>query len=333
MSSGDVFGVLDEDTRSLLAPQDHPREIDPMLAHLEHEPFDDPDWIYERKLDGVRLVLHRDGGKVRLRTRNHEPREGAFPEIAEALAGLDVDDVVLDGEVVAFDGPRTSFSRLQGRMGLTDPEAALATGIAVYCYVFDVLHLAGHDVSALALRDRKRLLKSAIAFEDPLRFTPHRNAKGLALLDDACRRGWEGLLAKDATSSYVFGRSRSWRKFKCENRQEFVVGGFTEPKGERIGLGALLVGYHEDGALRFAGKVGTGYDNETLRALRDRLDGIERDESPFTDQRGGGDTHYVEPRIVAEVAFSEWTHLGRLRHPRYLGLRDDKDPDTVVREG
>lgn len=328
----DALARLGPDAHSRVRTARHPDRVEPMLATLEHEPFDDPDWIYERKLDGVRLVLHRDGDEARLRTRNGEPREETFPEIADALRRLATDDAVLDGEVVAFSDGRTSFSRLQGRMQLRDPDAARATGIAVYCYVFDVLHLEGRDLTGLALRDRKRILRAAIDFRDPLRFTPHRNAEGRARLEEACRRGWEGLLAKDATSTYVHGRSRSWRKFKCEGRQEFVVGGFTEPEGERVGLGALLLGYHEDGALRLAGKVGTGFDRETLRELRDRLDGLERDTSPFAQAPRGRGVHHVEPRVVVEVAFTEWTHLGRLRHPRFLGLRHDKDPADVVRE-
>ncbi len=335
------FGVLDDGARGLLEPADHPEQVGPMLAELEHDPFEegselfDDRWVFERKLDGLRLLLHRDGDSTALWTRNHERRDGHFPELVEALAELGPADVVLDGEVVAFEGGLTSFSRLQGRIGIADPDEARASGIAVYCYVFDVLHLAGHDTRRLGLRDRKRLLKHAVGFEDPLRFTPHRTGDGPARLAEACEAGWEGLIAKDATAAYRAGRSRSWRKLKCQASQELVVGGFTDPQGERTGLGALLVGYHDqpgDGRLVYAGKVGTGYDQQTLRSLRDRLDDLETDQPPFEDPPDGPGVHFVAPELVAEVGFTEWTHRGRLRHPRYLGLRDDKDPADVVRE-
>ncbi len=184
-----------------------------------------------------------------------------------------------------------------------------------------------------ARRDRKALLRGAIDFEEPLRFTPHRDEEGEAYLEEACGKGWEGLIAKDAGASYVYSRSRKWLKFKCVHRQELVVGGFTDPGGSRKGFGALLLGYHEDGDFVYAGKVGTGFDDETLEWLRGKMDDIEVDEPPFDDgDPGEKGEHFVKPELVAGIGFTEWTSDGELRHPRYLGLRDDKDAKDVVRE-
>ena len=250
------------------------------------------------------------------------------------MARQDCEDFVADGEIVAFAGRLPSFSRLQGRMQIDDPEKARRTGIAVYLYLFDLVHLDGHNTTALPLRARKRLLGRALSFGDPIRRLAHRNRDGEALFADACKRGLEGLIAKRADAPYQPGaRSRDWLKFKCSREQELVIGGFTAPRGSRSDFGALLVGYNEDGVLRYAGKVGTGFDRETLARLGARLRDLERDRSPFADvDPVPTGTHWVEPRLVGQFAFSEWTRDGRLRHPRYLGLRDDKRPSEVVRE-
>lgn len=333
MSAGGALELLDDDARDRLRARDHPRSVEPALARLyDDPPPSDQDWLFERKLDGVRLLAHRDGDEVRLLTRNGKRRDDHFPELVDALRDVGPDDVVLDGEVVAFDGDRTSFQRLQGRMGIADPQRARGTGIAVYLYLFDVLHLDGFDTTRLTLRDRKRVLKAAIEYADPLRFTPHRVGDGAERLAEACERGWEGLIAKRAASRYPGGRSSDWRKLKCVARQELVVGGWTDPRGSRTGFGALLVGYHDDGELVYAGKVGTGYDEDTLERLGDHLREIERDDPPFADPPSGSDLHWVEPNLVAEIGFTEWTRDGKLRHPTFTGLRTDKEPEDVVRE-
>jgi DNA ligase D-like protein (predicted ligase) len=217
-------------------------------------------------------------------------------------------------------------------MHVKDPEQAKETGIPVYYYVFDILYLEGCDTTALALRTRKALLKRAFSFPDPIRFLTHRNAEGEAYLKGACKKGWEGVIAKDAHSKYVHGRSTRWLKFKCVNQQEFVIGGFTDPHGERTGFGALLVGYYENDSLVYAGKVGTGYDEETLKRLRERFSSLVRKTSPFDTDVNEKEVHWVSPKLVAEIGFTEWTSDHRLRHPRFLGLRRDKDPTEVVRE-
>lgn len=304
-----------------------------MLATSTDRRFSDPDWLFERKLDGVRALAVRAGGSTRLVSRNRNDVTASYPEIAAALDDmLHVDDVVLDGEVVAFDGDRTSFGLLQQRIHLTGARRIAATGIAVRYYVFDLLRWDGHDATPVPLRDRKALLRDAVDWRGPLRFGEHVEGSGEQLYERACANGWEGVIAKRAASRYVPGRSRDWLKMKCVREQEVVVGGFTEPTGSRAGIGALLVGYHDDGRLLFGGKVGTGFTAATLRELRARLDRLETPSAPFVDPPREKSAHWVEPELVASVAFSEWTSAGRLRHPSYRGLRTDKSPAEVVRE-
>jgi DNA ligase D-like protein (predicted ligase) len=305
----------------------------PTLATLTEKRFSDADWIFERKLDGMRCLAFRDGDRVRLLSRNRLPLNGTYPELVDALAAQHATRFVLDGEVVAFDGRRTSFARLQARLGITDPDVARASPVRIFYYVFDLLHLDGKSTTDLPLLWRKRLLRKEIEFDDPLRFTTHRVQDGIAAYRAACERGDEGVIAKLIDSKYDGRRSPNWLKFKCVRDQEFVVGGYTSPKGSRIELGALLLGYHEGRDLVYAGKVGTGFDEDTLRRLHKRLSAIEQDAAPFTRGlvRENG-ARWVRPEMVVQIGFSEWTRDGRLRHPRYLGLRSDKDPRDVVRE-
>ena len=296
-----------------------------MKAVLARQSFSDPEWIYERKLDGIRCLGTRDRGETRMRSRNDLDLGGRYPEVREALAAQDHDRFAVDGEIVAFEGSQTSFARLAQRG---------RRPVAVFFYVFDLLWIDGYDVRALDLRSRKRLLRTALHFQDPLRLSSHRNRDGEALFTEGCRKGWEGVVAKRADSPYRETRSRDWLKFKCEAGQELVIGGFTEPHGSRTDFGALLVGYFSDERLQYAGKVGTGFDQATLDSLGERLRRLERTTSPFAEpeairERG---VHWVTPELVAQLGFTEWTRAGRLRHPRFQGLRDDKPAADVVRE-
>jgi DNA ligase D-like protein (predicted ligase) len=292
-----------------------------MKAVLTDERFSDPDWIFERKLDGVRCIAIRNGGRVRMLSRNDLSLNDRYPGVAAALEAEPRTRFAVDGEVVAFEDGQTSFARLA------------KPGAAIFFYVFDVLWLDGDDVRARPLRERKALLREALAFEDPVRWTPYRNEEGEAMFAEACAKGWEGVIAKRADSVYTSARSRDWLKFKCEHGQELVIGGFTAPRGSRIELGALLVGvYDADGALRYAGKVGTGFDRATLTDLGARLRELRREASPFADAPRFRDATWVEPSLVAQIGFAEWTSAGRLRHPRFLGLRIDKPARSVVRE-
>jgi bifunctional non-homologous end joining protein LigD len=309
-----------------------PAWVDPMLATLTRERFSDPDWIFEHKLDGERCLAFKQGSTVRLLSRNQQHLNNTYPEVVDALQAAGQHDVVIDGEVVAFDGKRTSFEKLQGRIGIKDPDEARRTGIAVFYYVFDLMYADGFDLRAVALIERKTLLQRNVDFHSPLRFLEHRNTEGEALYREACRQGLEGLIAKRRGSEYVGHRSPDWLKFKCVNEQEMVIGGFSDPSGSRVGLGALLVGYYERGKLRYAGKVGTGFDTKTLLRLRRRLGARELKRSPFSDEVREKDAHWVRPDLVAEIGFTEWTRDGKLRHPRFVGLRTDKPATEVVRE-
>ncbi|WP_409186626.1 non-homologous end-joining DNA ligase [Amycolatopsis sp. VS8301801F10] len=305
---------------------------EPTLATLTDRRFSAEGWIYERKLDGVRAVCVRDGGTPTLYSRNQKAMDNAYPEIVEALAAQGGPRFVADGEIVAFDGDQTSFAALQPRIHLTDPERARATGVRVYYYLFDLLYYDGQDTTPLPLRERKSILRTAFAFKDPLRLSSHRNTEGEKYFEEACRRGWEGVIAKRADAPYRHGRSPDWLKFKCQQGQEMVIGGFTAPRGSRIGFGALLLGYHEKGRLRYAGKVGTGFDRRLLTSLHAELTRRETGRSPFADPVREPGAHWVRPELVAQIGFSEWTRDGRLRHPRFAGLREDKKPADVIRE-
>jgi bifunctional non-homologous end joining protein LigD len=292
-----------------------PEWLDPMAATLTQERFTGPEWIFERKLDGIRLLAFKHGPDVRLLSRNRLPQNGSYPSIVEAMAHLPVSEVILDGEATGVWGP----SRGTGQAGK-----------AAY-HVFDILWIDGRDVMSLPLDERRALLGTL-----PLRSPLER----VASLSDskpwerACQEGWEGVIAKRRDAPYEHRRSPHWLKMKCEATQELVVGGFTDPQGGRVGLGALLVGYFAQEDLVFAGKVGTGFDTKLLLDLRARLDRLEIATPPFTKAIGLPRlrAHWVLPEIVVQVAFIEWTVHGKLRHPRLLGVRTDKSARDVVRE-
>jgi bifunctional non-homologous end joining protein LigD len=301
--------------------------IEPMKAVLADKPFSDPNWIFERKLDGIRCLATRDASGVQLMSRTGRRMNHEYPALVEALGREPSEDFIADGEIVAFENGITSFSRLQRRGRERVP---------VFLYLFDLPRHEGEDITQLPLRERKARLRRALEFGGPIRYTPHRNGEhGEELYRQACEKGLEGVIAKRADSPYRSGgRSRDWLKLKCHAEQELVIGGYTAPKGSRTEFGALLVGHYDDrGVLRYAGKVGTGFDHHTLRELGERLRKLEQDESPFEPFKPvPPGTHWVRPELVAQIGFTEWTRDGRLRHPRYLGLRDDKPARDVVRE-
>jgi ATP-dependent DNA ligase len=280
-----------------------PEWVEPMAATLTQERFTGPEWIFERKFDGIRLLAFKNGADIRLLSRNKLPQ--TLPDIAGALSELAEHDVILDGEVI-WDGH------------------------AVQYHVFDIMWLQGRDVTSLTLTARRELLQT-LALDAPLR--------RVEALDDpkpwerACAEGWEGVIAKRRDSSYERRRSPHWLKMKCESSQEFVVGGFTDPQGARVGLGALLIGYYEHDDFVFAGKIGTGFDTKLLLDLRARLDALAVPASPFTKAKGLPRlAHWARPEVVVQAAFIEWTVHGKLRHPRLLGVRFDKPARDVVRE-
>jgi len=281
-----------------------PEWIEPMAATLTQERFTGAEWSFERKFDGIRLIAFKQGRSVRLYSRTRKEKE--LPRIAAAVAALPVDDVVLDGEVT-WDG-HTGY------------------------HVFDVVWIGGHDVTHLTLTSRRALL-AELPMEVPL----YRVAEldDVAPWERACAEGWEGVIAKRRDSTYEHRRSKHWLKMKCELTHDFVVGGFTDGQGTRVGLGALLVGYFEGDDFVFAGKVGTGFDTALLTDLRTRLDAMELAKTPFTKAKGlpRVRAHWVRPEIVVHVAFLEWTVHTKLRHSRLLEVKTDVDPREVVRDG
>ena len=289
--------------------QPFPDWLEPMAATLTYERFASPEWLFERKLDGIRLLAFRRGGTVRLLSRNRLPQNDSYPSIVKAISQLPVHDVVLDGEALG----------VWGRAGRAE------------YHVFDILWLNGRSVTTLPLDARRALLR-----ELPLTGALQRveELTEPAPWERACREGWEGVIAKRRDAPYVHKRSPLWLKMKCEATQELVIGGFTDPQRARVGLGALLVGYYEGNDFVFAGKVGTGFDTKLLTELRSRLDAIEIERPPFT--KGVGlprvRAHWVKPEVVVQVGFMEWTVNNKLRHPRLIGVRTDKDARDVVRE-
>jgi ATP-dependent DNA ligase len=280
-----------------------PAWLEPMAATLTEERFVGSDWLFERKFDGIRLLAYKRGTDVRLYSRNRLPQD--LPALARVIANLPVDEVILDGEV--------TWDRHSDY------------------HVFDILWLNGRAVTALGLEERRALLET-LPFEPPMRRVALVHDK--APWELAKSEAWEGVIAKRRGSPYEHRRSKHWLKMKCEASQEFVVGGFTDPQGARVGLGALLVGYYEGSDFVFAGKIGTGFDTKLLLSLRTRLDAIEVPVPPFTKAKGLPRlrAHWVHPEVVVQVAFIEWTVHGKLRHPRLLGVRFDKEPQDVARE-
>jgi ATP-dependent DNA ligase len=313
--------------------QTFPEWIVPMAATLTQERFTGPEWSFERKFDGIRLLAYKKGKQVDLFSRNRLPQN--IPVIAKAIAKLPHRELILDGEI---------------------------TWHAPFSYhIFDLMWLDGHETMSLPLEERRALLQ-ALPLTPPLRrvtelivSVPRAIATGpgdhVAIHRDpfeyAREKGWEGVIAKRRGSVYEQRRSRNWLKMKCELAQEFVVGGFTDPQGKRVGLGALLVGYYEseppavaggpsrvEGDFIYAGKIGTGFNNDLLTDLRHQLDALEIPKPPFTKAMGlpRVRAHWVRPQIVVQVGFIQWTKYNKLRHPRFLGVRHDKDPREVVRE-
>ena len=310
-----------------------PRWLDPMAATLAR-PDESPsgDWRFERKLDGVRVVAYCDGDDVRLLSRNRIRQEDVYPEVVDALRDGLALPAVVDGEVVAFAGDVTSFELLQQRMHVHDEARSRRSSVPVTYLAFDLLWLAGRDVRSLPWRDRRTLLEQVLEVDEVVRLTEVLEGDPDVLRARARAEGWEGLIAKRADSTYQGRRSRDWLKLKVVREQEMVVVGFTEPSGGRLHLGALLLGYHDGDRLRFGGKVGTGFTAAVLKDLRARLDPLEVAVPPVDDPPREPTAHWVRPELVAQVGFGEWSAAGRLRHPRYKGLREDKDPAAVVRE-
>jgi len=304
----------------------------PQLATLVKAPPRGDEWFHEIKFDGYRIGCRIRNGRATLISRNSKDWTHAFPEIVDGAVQLGVHDALIDGEVaVVLPDGRTSFQSLQHACTGQGGRASL-----VY-FVFDLLRLEGERLDRLPLEERKARLRKLVSRRKSgrIRYTEHVEGQGGAFFEQACRLGLEGVISKRRDRPYREGRHGGWVKTKCTLRQEFVIGGFTDPKGMRAGLGALVIGYHEGDRLVFSGKVGTGFTHEDAPDLRRRLDALAQKSSPFDPPPPGAlgrNAHWVKPALVCEVAFREWTGDGRIRHPSFQGLRADKKPADVVRE-
>lgn len=306
-----------------------PSSIDAELATLVDAPPSGPDWLHEIKLDGYRMLCRVADGKCRIVSRNGKDWTQAFATIADAVARLPVESAWLDGEIVVMDTRgRTSFQALQN--ALTEGAPAKP----VY-YAFDLLYLNGYDLRGATLLSRKAILRTIVGDGSLVRFSDHVEGDGPKFFESACKLGLEGILSKRSQSTYQATRGRDWQKIKCGMRQEFVIGGYTDPQGSRAGFGALLLGVHVGKALRYCGKVGTGFNDAMLKTLAAALAKRTIDKSPFVNPPTGAEgrrAHWVEPELVGEVSFTEWTRDGTLRHPSFQGLREDKPARDIVRE-
>jgi DNA ligase D-like protein (predicted ligase) len=321
-------------TKKVIHKKTMPSFIKPMLATLlDNIPFTDKNWIFERKLDGERCFTYIKNKTVTLKSRNNKIINKSYPEIVKALEKLSLPNCILDGEVVALKNGVTDFSLLQQRFGTDETQTTSKTKLPIYYYIFDILYCNGHLVTHLPLIERKRLLKNLIPFKGKLRYVTHKNTKGELYLKQACKDQWEGLIAKKRDSIYVSKRSTNWLKLKCVNEQELVIGGYTDSTNPNHNFGALLLGYYEKGKLHYAGKVGTGFNATILQSLGRKLKKIEIKKNPFHNyDESTHNVHWVTPTLVCEVKFTEWTKGNKLRHPSYLGLRDDKSAKEVRKE-
>ncbi len=301
------------------------------LAQLVDEAPEGDEWLHEQKFDGYRILADLDGRKLHLYSRRFNDWTEQFPSVVDAVASLPTKRVVIDGEVcVVMPDGRTSFQALQNSFGRRDAN--------IVYFVFDLLALGADDLTRLPLEERKARLAKLVGTRQTgvIRYSDHVVGNGGAFFELACKRGLEGIVSKRRDSRYTGGRGKSWVKTKCLLRQELVIGGFTDPEGSRSHVGALLVGYHDKGKLVYAGKVGTGFSMKMLAQLREALEPFEVTACPFSPEPPrawtGPNRHWVRPNLVAEIAFSEWTNDGRLRHPSFQGLRADKPAAEVVRE-
>lgn len=290
-----------------------------MLPTLVAEPFDRPGWVYEEKYDGYRILAYKEGKRVRLLSRNDIDRTERFPETAAAIANLRPPTLLLDGEVVVFD--KKSVSRFQLFQE--------SKGHPVYV-VFDCLFCAGQDLRRAPLSKRRDTLENSIGSTKRLLLSRRLAANGLDAFRAAQRGGYEGLVAKDLTSPYIQGRSKLWLKVKVHQEDEFVIAGFTKPTGSRQHFGALLLGAYQNGKLRYVGKVGTGFDRKSLSSLYRKFRPLVRTKTTLADPPREKGVTFLDPRLVAQISFQEWTSDSKLRQPVYLGLRDDKSPRDVL---
>src|ERR1700726_2388089 len=298
MSVRNPLDGLPAEAKARLRTRAQPKWVAPMLATLTDEVCSRQGWLFEPKWDGERCLAFRRGRDLNLFSRNGIRLNARYPEVPEAIYQQQTTSFIADGEIVTFEGEITSFAKLQARMQVEHPSADLIRKVPVWFYFFDLLYLDRYDMREVPLRYRKEVLRNAFDFQGSLRFTEHRKTEGEDYYRRACDKGWEGIIAKNGDSVYVSRRTRDWLKFKCRQEQEFVIAGYTEPHGKRIGFGALLLGFYQKGKLMYAGKVGTGFDHDTLQRLGRKLARLEIPNSPFGAQVQQRGVHWVKPKFI-----------------------------------
>lgn len=331
-----ILDGLSKVERTKLKKVVQPSFVEPMLATLTDSYFSSTDWIFEHKFDGERCLVFKKNGTVTLKSRNNKTKNQEYPELVEAFEAQEADNFIVDGEIITIGKEGVSdFQVLQKRINLSTESKVqeIRKTIKISFEIFDIMYVDGYDLRAVPLLGRKKILKNLLDYHGILSFTQHITGDGISFFKKACKKHWEGLIAKKSASTYVGKRSADWLKFKCIMKQELVIGGFTDPQGSRKGFGALLVGYYRNGALQYAGKVGTGYSEAELTMLFKKLAPLETSICPFanyTEPIKG--VHWVKPQLVAEFQFANWTKQNRLRVGRFKGLRDDKVAKDVVKE-
>jgi len=312
-----------------------PSWVPVMLATLTKKYFSSKEWIYEHKFDGVRCLAFKKNGVVKLLSRNKHSMNESYPELVAALAKQAADNFIIDGEIVSLNKKGVSdFQLLQSRINLLVSAQKLPKkNVSISYNIFDIVYLDGYDLRSLPLLIRKKLLKKVIRSSKMITFTPHIVGDGITFFKKACKLRWEGIIAKDSTSTYVGRRSRDWLKFKCLMGQELVIGGYTTPRGSRSDFGALLVGYYKDDKFLYAGKIGTGFSHETLALLGKKMRALITKNCPFDNyELSAEQVTWIKPKLVAEFQFAQWTRGGKLRVGRYKGLRTDKKAKEVTKE-
>lgn len=297
-----------------------PNWISPMLATLVKNPFFEKGWLFEKKFDGIRCLVFFKNKKIKMYSRNHKLINHTYPEILEKLSSRSSKDFIIDGEIVVGQGKLGSFSKLQTRMHRLSPEKKLFLSF----FVFDLLYFDHQNLQKLPLIERKQHLKKVFTFNRTVRFCSHRITNGKSFYKKVTKEGFEGVIAKKINSTYKSKRTRDWLKFKAVNDEDFIIGGYTKPQGSRIGFGAVLIGFYKNKKLKYAGKVGTGFSEETLHLLSKKFDKLKSDKSYFTDPIENKNVTFLKPKLVAKITFTEWTKDNKLRHPSFLGLRSVK---------
>lgn len=313
-----------------------PAAIKPMLATLVDEPFSDPDWLFETKWDGVRAICFIKNGKARFVSRNQNELTAQYPELADIAKSINASSAILDGEIVALDEKGVSrFQLLQRRLGRKNAGEIqrLAATTRIAFYVFDLIYLDGFDLMGCKLMDRKTILEGILKPSKNIRYSDHIIGEGEQLFEEVARVPLEGMIAKRIESTYAQRRSAEWLKIKTIQQSEVVIGGYTEPRNSREYFGALVVGLYRDGDLHYVAHTGGGFNHHTLLQTYNLLQPLKTKDCPFIDKpKTNEPVRWVKPKLVAQVKFSEWTADGRMRHPVFLGLRQDKKPQDCIFE-